>query len=1347
MTCRHKSADRFWDGLIFRLVNHSRPSREGVGTSADRLRDRRRRARHRELLEAENLERRDIAGSLLTGLGSIAGNGLAAEMRTPFGEGRRSSHQGFSGRGGILPFSIVPRRHDSLPLHQGHGHGLAGGFRLSRGDLHSVQHVSPTSAHPLLPKSLAAGTQHSANTPSGQGAPRKQGSAAPQGGAAARGGGGGVAGSAFGTATRGGTAAQTPTPFSNSGGSSSQVVGASGISGPARLAQSPAPATASRSTPTRAATPSPTPTPGPTSPAPTSIPAQSPQRSSTSTSTLTQLPHSVISTPSGNSIQITCADVDSLTGWSTPESGGSDPGRGGVVSTGGGLVLTEGNSYVVGLEKTLTIPSNPSTLVFQYDNLSFDRTDTHSIKDAFEVALVDGQDKPLVPTIGEARNAFLNVTEGLPTKLGVGTTETGTAVVTVTTDISGLAPQSTAHLIFRLVNNDSDHNTTVRLPCPTSADHPPSVAVDLFDDTAPTGPGSNAYRTDRLTTDPTVAGTASDQDGSVATLEASVDGGAYQDISSTLAAGTFRWTPTGLSAGTHRITIRATDNAGLRAVASTSFTLDAPPVANAGGNQTVAEGDTVTFNASQSTATLAPLFSYQWTFAGGTTSTEPITTRTYADEGSDTATLTVTDTAGATATAAAQVTIGNATPFVRPVADQQVTEGTPYALAVSFADPGTGDKHTATIDWGDGTYSSNATVQEQNGAGTVVATHSYSNEGTHTVTVTVADDDDPAGTASTTFHVTVNPLAPTVTINGPPVTDEGATYTLNLSAIEPSVDTVYDWTIDWGDGTAPETFYGNPPTVTHVYNNDGVTDTITASATDEDGTWNANSLAVTVSNVSPTLVIGGLGSVNAGATYTLNLASTDPGQDDTIDHWTIHWGDGTAPQTISGNPNSATHVYASGPNDDTISATATDQDGTWDSNTVRVHVNAAAPQVAIAGPGVTSEGATYTLNLSATGPGGNSITSWTIAWGDGSAPQILSGNPSTVTHIYADGVTPAVSDTITATATNANGSYPTNTVNVQVLNVAPTVTTVTNPTKTPTYEGSALASNAIVATFTDPGLSDTHTAAVYWGDGTSSAATITESNGSGTVTAGGHTYADNGTYTVKVVVTDKDHGSGSLSTSAMIQNVSPKVSAGFSFVPDPNTGAPIAVVSGEFTDAGFTFAPAGTVETFTETINWGDGTTQTMTPTVVQGSAGVATVGTYSGSHAYAQPGVYQVTVTVTDDDGGRGTATLNFGSSCLPFQVVSAINVGRPGEIPVKIWSCTDAGGNPDFNVNNIVASSLRFGPGGAQADDYNIVPAQAAGWTSSFRASPAGSTRPIKSLTYRAGWRSRETRARSTS
>ncbi len=189
---------------------------------------------------------------------------------------------------------------------------------------------------------------------------------------------------------------------------------------------------------------------------------------------------------------------------------------------------------------------------------------------------------------------------------------------------------------------------------------------------------------------------------------------------------------------------------------------------------------------------------------------------------------------------------------------------------------------------------------------------------------------------------------------------------------------------------------GNPASVSHTYADGTANYTISATATDEDGTYSAgNTVGVTVNNVAPTLAISGAASTNEGSTYTLGLSSSDPGAD-TISQWTINWGDST--QVVTGNPASVTHVYADGTANYTISATATDEDGSYSAgNTVAVTVNNVAPTLAISGAASVNEGSTYTLGLSSSDPGADTISQWTINWGD--STQIVTGNPASVTHV------------------------------------------------------------------------------------------------------------------------------------------------------------------------------------------------------------------------------------------------------------------------------------------------------------------------------------------------------------
>jgi uncharacterized repeat protein (TIGR01451 family) len=86
-------------------------------------------------------------------------------------------------------------------------------------------------------------------------------------------------------------------------------------------------------------------------------------------------------------------------------------------------------------------------------------------------------------------------------------------------------------------------------------------------------------------------------------------------------------------------------------------------------------------------------------------------------------------------------------------------------LNAQFTDPGTGDTHTASIDWEGAT--SSGVVTEANGSGSVSATHTYNATGIYTVSLTVTDDDNGADTETFPQYIVVyDPSAGFVTGGG-----------------------------------------------------------------------------------------------------------------------------------------------------------------------------------------------------------------------------------------------------------------------------------------------------------------------------------------------------------------------------------------------------------------------------------------------------------------------------------------------------------------------------------------------------------------------------------------------------
>ncbi|MGE5609729.1 MAG: putative Ig domain-containing protein [Bacillota bacterium] len=149
------------------------------------------------------------------------------------------------------------------------------------------------------------------------------------------------------------------------------------------------------------------------------------------------------------------------------EMGGSAEGKASVDhSTNGSVLLKEGDSFLAALSREVVIPESGSggsayLEVLSYSDLLFPSQTPDMIHDAFEVALVDDQGRSLVPTIGPNHDAFLNITEGVDEVAKADGVDVTTGVVKV--NVSHLTPGITAYLRVRLVNNDGDADSSVRV--------------------------------------------------------------------------------------------------------------------------------------------------------------------------------------------------------------------------------------------------------------------------------------------------------------------------------------------------------------------------------------------------------------------------------------------------------------------------------------------------------------------------------------------------------------------------------------------------------------------------------------------------------------------------------------------------------------------------------------------------------------------------------------------------------------------------------------------------------------------------------------------------------------------
>jgi CSLREA domain-containing protein len=188
-----------------------------------------------------------------------------------------------------------------------------------------------------------------------------------------------------------------------------------------------------------------------------------------------------------------------------------------------------------------------------------------------------------------------------------------------------------------------------------------------------------------------------------------------------------------------------------------------PPIVVAGGPYSVTEGGSVVLDASGSQSRqLDPTLSFAWDLDGdGEFDDAFVAAPTFSAASLDgpsavNVSVRVTDSEGLSSDGSASVQVLNADPTITGLEvtpPDFVTAGSPVSLTVHFADAGTSDTHSVSVDWGDGSAASSGTVSETGGSGSGSASHGYGVPGIYTIVVTVSDDD--GGSAQTTHQIEV----------------------------------------------------------------------------------------------------------------------------------------------------------------------------------------------------------------------------------------------------------------------------------------------------------------------------------------------------------------------------------------------------------------------------------------------------------------------------------------------------------------------------------------------------------------------------------------------------------------
>ena len=327
----------------------------------------------------------------------------------------------------------------------------------------------------------------------------------------------------------------------------------------------------------------------------------------------------------------------------------------------------------------------------------------------------------------------------------------------------------------------------------------------------------------------------------ISTFDAISTGGAAVVVN---ADGSFSYDPTGSSilqalalgdTTTDSFTYTIEDSLGLLTTATVSIIVTGAndaPVANFSGTPVNGtEPLTVVFSDTSTDVDSGIVF-WSWNFGDGSpldTTQNP--THTYTADGTYTVVMVIHDAEGANATHTITdyITVGDSDPVAGIV--YSPTDGTVEPMEVQFGDDSTSFDGIVSWSWdfGDG-----HTSTDQH------PLHTFVNQGTYTVTHTVAESD--GDTATTTTTITVDDSVPEVDFSVTPASGPEP-LVVSFTNLTTAHDTLSAMVWDFGDGS-PTSSVQHP---THTFTEGNYT--VTLTVTDGDGSIESNAVVVTATAV------------------------------------------------------------------------------------------------------------------------------------------------------------------------------------------------------------------------------------------------------------------------------------------------------------------------------------------------------------------------------------------------------------------------------------------------------------------------------------------------------------------
>ena len=394
---------------------------------------------------------------------------------------------------------------------------------------------------------------------------------------------------------------------------------------------------------------------------------------------------------------------------------------------------------------------------------------------------------------------------------------------------------------------------------------------------------------------------------------------------------------------------------------------------------------------------------WDWNFGDGTAhGTAQNPSHTYTSAGSFTATLTV---GGSSASQTITVTNASGPPPVAAAFSANPGSG-PAPLTVQFTDQSSGPVAAWNWDFGDGFAS---TAQNPS--------HTYTNAGSFTVTLTVTGKSGQSSGVSHTISVSNPPPQPvSASLAANPGSGQAP---LTVQFTDQSSGPVTTWNWNFGDGSASSA--QNP---SHTYNNAG-SFTVTLTVSGSSGQSSRTTQTITVTSPSPPVSASFSANPSSGqAPLTVQFTDRSSGP---VVSWSWDFGDGS-----SGSAQNPAHTYNSA-GSYTVTLTVANSSGQTSSASHSIAVASPPPPVS-AGFSASPTSGQAPLGVQFTDQSSGPVVSWSWDFGDGASSSAQ--NPA---HTYNN----AGSYTVTLTVANSAGQTGSVSHTITVTNPAPPPSTVT----------------------------------------------------------------------------------------------------------------------------------------------------------------------------------------------------------------------------------------------------------------------------------------------------------------